>query len=137
VPKTYKDINFISSNKITMKKLTSYSVPMIPNSLMWWLINASSRYFILAFVGLSANGLFAVASRILSLLSIFYQVFNQAWQLSAIEEYENENKSEFYSTVFNNLSSFMLLGTSGLLIVIKPIFDSFFAEEYFIAWKVV
>lgn len=135
--RSYNDLRFANNDKNTIKELIVYAVPMIPNSLMWWLIDASSRYFIRWFVGISANGLFAVASRIPSLLNILYQVFNQAWQLSAIEEYENENKSEFYTNIFNNLSSFMFLGASGILIFIKVVFDTFFATEYFSAWKVV
>ena len=137
-PKTYKNIQFtINSDKTIIKRLVTYSAPMIPNSLMWWLINASSRYFIIWFIGISANGLFAVASRIPSLLKIFYEIFNQAWQLSAIEEFGSENKSKFYTTVFNNLSSFMFLGASGIIIFIKIIFELLFAPEYFSAWRVV
>src|SRR5699024_9233902 len=108
-------------NKYTIKNLLVYSIPLIPNSLMWWLINASSRYFIRIFVGIAANGLFAVASRIPSLLTIVNQVFSQAWQLSAIEEYESENKAEFYTKVFQYLSSIMFLATSAITIIIKII----------------
>src|SRR5699024_8019643 len=77
-PGTYKDLRLSNNNRNTIYKLVYFAVPMIPNSLMWWLINASSRYFITWFVGISANGLFAVASRIPALLNILYQVFNQA-----------------------------------------------------------
>lgn len=134
---SFKDLRFSNNNKSTITNLIYFAVPMIPNSLMWWLINASSRYFIIWFVGISANGLFAVASRIPALLNILYQVFNQAWQLSAIEEYENENKSAFYTNVFSNLSAVLFLGASGIIIFIKVVFDFMFAPEYFAAWKVV
>lgn len=135
--KSFKDLRASNSNKGTIKNLIYYATPMIPNSLMWWLINASSRYFIRWFIGISANGLFAVASRIPSLLNILYQVFNQAWQLSAIEEYESENKSDFYTNVFANLSAVLFIGASGITIIIKIVFDLIFAPEYFSAWKVV
>lgn len=133
---SFKDLRFSNNNKSTITSLIYFAVPMIPNSLMWWLINASSRYFIIWFVGISANGLFAVASRIPALLNILYQVFNQAWQLSAIEEYENENKSAFYTNVFSNLSAILFLGASGIIIFIKVVFDFMFSTEYFTAWKI-
>lgn len=133
---SYKDLRVSKISKNSIQKLVNYAIPLIPNSLMWWLINASSRYFITWFVGLAANGLFAVASRIPSLLNILYQVFNQAWQLSAIEEFESDNKSEFYSKVFDNLSSLLFVGASGIIIFIKIIFEVTFAPEYFVAWKV-
>lgn len=133
----YKNISLIYINSATIKKLLVYSVPLVPNSLMWWLINASSRYFIRGFVGISANGLFAVASRIPSLINIVNQVFSQAWQLSAIEEYKNKNKSVFYSVVFKNLSAVMFLTTSAIIVVVKPIFENLFASEYYSSWQVV
>lgn len=132
---THFDISLIKLKM--MKVLLKYSVPLIPNALMWWLINASSRYFIRFFIDVSANGLFAVASRIPTLINIVTQVFMQAWQLSAIEEFNNKDKSTFYSNVFNYLSSFLFIGTSAVIVVLKPAFDLLFASEYYEAWIVV
>lgn len=123
-------------NNFLSKELLKYSIPMIPNSLMWWLINASSRFFIRYFVGIEANGLFAVSSRIPALINLVNQVFTQAWQLSAIEEFENTSKSEFYSSVFSYLSSIMFIGVSLIMIAIKPIFSTIFSIDYFMAWQV-
>lgn len=135
VGKTYKYVNLKKINKNLTKEMLVYCIPLIPNALMWWVMNASSRYFILFFVGASANGLFAVANKIPSLLSILNQIFFQAWQLSAIEEYDSKNKSNFYSEVFNYFSMSMFLGTSGILIVIKPVMSVLVATEFYHAWK--
>lgn len=70
-----------------IKKMLTYSLPLIPNSFAWWLNNASSRYFILFFLGVSTNGLFAVANKIPALLTMLNNIFFQSWQLSAVEEY--------------------------------------------------
>lgn len=134
--KSYKSVRRSNLDLNLSKKMLSYSIPMIPNSLMWWLINASSRYFIRFFVGVSGNGLFAVASKIPSLITLINQIFTQAWQLSAIEEYENKNKSTFYSNVFSYLVAVLFIGTSILLIIIKFVFSTFFAADYFEAWQV-
>lgn len=135
--KAYTHFDFSLIEKHVMKILLLYSIPLIPNALMWWLINASSRYFIRYFINVSANGLFAIASRIPTLINIVTQVFMQAWQLSAIEEYESKDKSTFYSNVFNYLSSILFLGTSAIIVVLKPGFDFLFAAEYYEAWIVV
>lgn len=137
VGKTYKFINFKKINKTLSKKMLVYCVPLIPNALMWWVMNASSRYFILFFVGANANGLFAVANKIPSLLSILNQIFSQAWQLSAIEEFDSKDKSKFYSEVFNYFSMFMFLGTSAILVVIKVTMDFAVAPEFYTSWKYV
>src|SRR5699024_8153644 len=118
------------------KKLIIYSLPLIPNTLMWWLINASSRYFIAYYVGLSANGLFGIASRIPSLLTLVSQVFNQAWQLSVIDEYDNKNNTSFYSKIFVNFSSIMIISISMIILMLKLAFELLFEASYFEAWQV-
>lgn len=120
-----------------VKDMLGYSIPLIPNSLMWWLINASSRYFIRFFVGAAGNGLFAVASKIPTLINLINQIFSQAWQISAIEEFDSENKSDFYSNVFRSLASVMFIGTSAIVLIVKLFFDHLFSEAYFTSWKVV
>ena len=137
VGKTYKFINLKKINKKLTNQMLIYCVPLIPNALMWWVMNASSRYFILFFVGASANGLFAVANKIPSLLSILNQIFSQAWQLSAIEEYDSKDKSRFYSEVFNYFSMVMFLGTSAILVVIKILMEFAVAPEFYTAWKYI
>lgn len=136
VTKLYKNIDISTVNKDISKALLVYAIPLIPTSIMWSAINASSRYFVLYFVGISANGLLAVASKIPLIINIVSQVFSQAWQISAIEEHENENISEFYTTIFANLSSIMFNVVSFLIIVIKPLFHFFFSTEYYNAWEV-
>ena len=43
--------------------MLKYSAPLIPNTLMWWFINSSSRFAIGYFSGLEANGLYAVSTK--------------------------------------------------------------------------
>lgn len=132
-----RTINYSDMDREYIKNLLNYSIPLVPNSLMWWSINASSRYFIRIFTGIAGNGLFAVASRIPSLLNIANQIFSQAWQLSAIEEFNNENKSSFYSKIFKLLYTILFIGMSIILLFLKSLFYLFFSIDYFLAWKVV
>lgn len=120
-----------------MKEMLKYSIPLIPNAFMWWIISASNRFFILYFVGVEANGLFAVANKIPSFLSILYAIFFQAWQISAIEEFNSKDKSRFYSKIFNLFSMVMFLGSSFLLIFLKYVVANFIAVEYYDSWKTV
>jgi O-antigen/teichoic acid export membrane protein len=59
------EVKPLQIDKNMQKKMLKYSLPIVPNSTMWWLVNSSTRYCILYFVGVSANGLFAVANRII------------------------------------------------------------------------
>ena len=122
-------------NMPLLKQMTKYSIPLIPNSLSWWVMNAADKYAILLMIGASANGLYAVAHKLPSLINICNNLFFQAWQLSAVEESKSEKKSEFYSNVFNVLAVTLFMVAAMLLLLLKPIMNVLAAAEYGEAWK--
>lgn len=135
--KVYRHINFKKVNIRIMEEMLRYSIPLIPNALMWWIMGLSDRYIITYFLGLGANGLYAVANKIPSILNIVNSIFFQAWQMSAIEEVNSKNKSTFFSNVFNIFSVAMLVSTSLLLLNLKFIIGTLVSEDYFESWKYV
>lgn len=120
---------------VIAKKLLRYSIPLIPNSFAWWFTNDVARFVILFFVGTSGNGLYAVASKIPALLTVFFSIFSQAWQISAIKEYRSEDRDYFYSNVFNRLLnvSFVIVGI--ILFFIKPLLSIIIDNSYYSAWE--
>lgn len=133
----FRDINLKKVNKALIKSMLKFSIPLIPNSFMWWLINASNRYFIIYFKGVSVNGLFSVANKIPALLVLFTSIFSQAWQLSAIDEYDSEDNSNFYSKIYNIYFMLLIIGTSTILLILKFIVSKFLSPEYFESWRYV
>lgn len=131
------DIRIKKNRKSNLKKMLSFSVPLIPNSIAWWLTNAVNRYFILYFLGTIANGIFAVANKIPMLLSVLNSIFFQAWQMSAIEEYNSKNVKFFYSRTFSIYSQFLFVSTSLILIILKPLIALMVESSYYEAWKYV
>ena len=134
-----KTVNFLdfSVDFLLQKKMLRYSIPIVPNSTMWWIIGSSTRYFVLNYVGVSANGLYAVANRIPSLLSVLTNIFNQAWQLSSFEEYKSEDTSEFYSNIFNFYSFILYVSSSIILIILKPLMSVYVEQTYFESWTII
>lgn len=137
VVKPWQYIDFGLVSKTNAMMLLRYSVPMIPNAFAWWFTNDANRFFILFFLGASANGIYAVANKIPSILTIFFTVFNQAWQISAVDEYESQSNSTFYSMIFNNLIHFSFLGMAGLLLILKPLMHVLVAPNFYSAWEFV
>lgn len=132
--------NVIDLKKINIKDmfmLLKYSIPLIPNSIAWWINSMIDRYFIILFLGVSFNGIFAVASKIPALISVLNSIFFQAWQISAIQEYESEDKSEFYTLIFSLYSRFIFLGTTFILLILKPLMEFLVSDEFSIAWRYV
>lgn len=129
------DLQFLSFKEI--KRFLKYSIPLIPNSLSWWMTNDASRFFILFFVGVSGNGLFAVSNKIPTVLSVFFGIFAQAWQISAVSEFDQDDAPEFYSKVFNLLISFSFISVGFFVLFIKPFMSIYVSSDFFKAWQYV
>ena len=99
------------------KMLLRYSFPLLPNAISWWITNVSDRTLINVFLGSEFNGIYAVSTKIPTLMTVFYSIFNLAWQQSAILSSSDsvEDKTYFYNTIFNKLYSFLF--SSGILII--------------------
>lgn len=115
---SYIDIH--ACNKSSMKKLLRYSFPLIPNSISMWIVQLSDRLVILAFLGVEANALYAVAQKIPNLLNVMYGVFNLSWQENASEFINDKDSEQYYSFIFDKLFSF-LVGLMAVLIAATPI----------------
>ena len=122
-------------DKVYIKTFLHFCAPLIPTAAMWWVMNASDRYMIAFFMNASANGIYAVANKLPSILSIFENVFYQAWQTTAISTMDDDNRDKIYSNVFNQYVSFLTVGVIGLLFIGKPLIFGLFASDYSDAWK--
>lgn len=114
--KVLQFIDFKIIDKKTVKKLCTYSIPLIPNVISWWVMNVSDRYMITYFLGAAFNGLYAIASKFSSIIVIINSFFSLAWQESAILEYDSKDRDEYYTKMFN---SYMIIQFTGMLVLIS------------------
>lgn len=124
-------------NKAKLKEMLRYSIPLIPNSLMWWIMNAGDKYIINYFLGDSANGIYSIAMKIPTIINLVYTIFMQAWQISAIEENNHEGYADFYDSVFSTLSALMGILSAGIIMLVHFVFSAVLNESYLSAWQYV
>ncbi|MDT2602292.1 oligosaccharide flippase family protein [Enterococcus hulanensis] len=137
VSKVHKQIGISYFDKSLSIEMLKFSIPLIPTYVLWWLVNGASRYFIAFFIGATANGLFAVASKIPSLLNMLSNIFMQSWQISAIEEDNSKDKSIFYSKVFNLYIRLLFLCISGMLVFLRPVMSVIVDVTFYDSWKLI
>lgn len=130
-----KFFNINNWNTHIFKRLIKYSFPLIPNTFSWWLNSVSDRFFIVLLVGASANGIYAMANRIPNMLSVLTGIFFQSWQMSAVEEYNKKDGSNFITNVLSYFISFLFTGGIVILSLIRPIFSVLLSRSYFEGWK--
>ncbi len=127
--------SFRSININFLKRMLLYSIPLIPNNLMWWLMNAGDKYMINYFMGSSANGIYSLSMKLPTILNLIYSIFMQAWQLSALEE--QKSGKTFYTYIFKWTSALLVLCTSCIIVFVKPIFILMIEDSFVEAWKYV
>lgn len=114
-----------------------YSLPLIPNSLFWWIGTSINRFFITGMLGIAVSGMFAAAGKLPNLLNTVYSVFQQAWQLSAFQEAKREGLDHFFSTVFRVLQAMMTL-LCALVSFFAPWLAAVFLQgELYSAWSMI
>lgn len=130
-------LTFKSINYKLRKEMIKYCLPLVPNRASWWLNSSANKYIISGYTGVSELGLFSAASRIPSILTTFQGIFIQAWQLSAITEYNKKNSVGFFSQIYTMYNFTMLMGCSILILFIKPISNFMLGPEFSRAWKLI
>lgn len=82
------------------RTLLSYSLPMVPSAICYWLLSWSLIFFINHYLGLTENGLYAVSAKFSSILTVLTYIFYQTWQQNAIEQYDSPGRDAFFSRIF-------------------------------------
>ena len=125
----------LSFDRDLFVRMSKYSVILIPNTFMWWIINSSDRVVVAAMLGTAANGLLAVAYKLPSIVTVVSTTFTQAWSYSAIREEDSEDRDSFTSRVFNRLVLASGFLTAVLLTFIEPMTCLYVSPEYASAWQ--
>lgn len=98
--KTRIFINLSINTSSSLKRLLSYTLPLIPVSLCYWITTSCDRFFVKHYIGLEMNGLYAVAVRLTLIIQTLSIVFYQSWQETALLQYHSKDRDVFFSKVF-------------------------------------
>lgn len=135
--KLYHYIDFKCTDKRLLKEMISYSWPLIPNTLSWWVTTVSDRYIVIAYCGVAVNGLYSAAYKLPTILSLVVGIFMQAWQLSAVKEYGEGDTEKFYSLMYKYFTMIIFVGGSALIICTQFLSKILFAKDFYEAWRYV
>ena len=119
------------------KDMLAYSAPLVLNAIGWWINSASDRYIVTWICGVAANGIYSVGYKIPSILNVFQTIFNQAWVLSSVKEFDPEDKDGFFVNIYN-IYECLMVGVCALIIVFtRFIARILYAKEFYNAWVYV
>lgn len=129
--KLFRDYRPLGNDKMLRSAMLRYSIPLMPTTIMWWIINVSDTFMVTAIYGSDANGVYAFAYKFPNLTSIVVGIFLQAWHMSAITERNSRTISNFYSNVFSMMQTVMFIAVAGIMLILRPMIMPFFGSEGF------
>ncbi len=122
-------------NKGLIRDMFRYAIPLVPTTIFWWITNISDRYLVMFMMDKSSEGIYAMSYKIPNLMITITGIFNDAWQMSLIEEAKRGKMGKFFAKVFESFKSVMFIVASGLILFIKPITKILIKNDFYIAWK--
>ena len=124
-------------DKVIAKSMVHYSVPLMPNSISWWINNSSDRYIMKSYRSMDELGIYSVAYKIPSIVSTFTSILLSAWEISAVEEFGTEKSRMFFSQMYKHYFEILTILCTVLMMFIKPLTSLLFKKDFYTAWVFV
>jgi len=120
------------------KKITRYSIPLVPASLSMFILNFSDRFFLTKMSSLEQVGIYAVAYKFGILLSqVLGQPFGLIWQSKQFYLYNAKNGSELYNQMLTWLNFIMVFSWVILALFVDEVIKILTPERYWIGASLV
>lgn len=124
--------------KTVYKEMISYSVPLIPMSVSWWITAVSDRYMVRLFVeDPSIADFYSAAYKIPTLVTLLCTVFSQAWSYSSVAENDEKERSSFFSGVFSFYSGLLFVMGAFIMAFCKILTSIMMDPSYYTAWTYI
>jgi len=123
----------IGGNLCKIKKLLRYSVPLIPNSVCWWLLNSGMVYLITQLLGAEHAGVFSLNYKIPSFLIVLSGMIVVVWQGELLALFNNNKLSKAVITKKTYHFFFISIALATVLQLATNVFLLNFYENYYVS----
>lgn len=132
-------LEYIEPKQITKKifvEMIRFSVPLIPTTICWWIVNMSDRFMITYMVNESANGVYAAAYKIPNIMITVTGIFINVWQMSLVnEENRGEKWGKFFTQIYDGFKSVMFVAGTFIILLCKVAAKLLLRNDFYDAWE--
>lgn len=128
--KVYQYIKIELPSKAEVKKFLSYSLPLIPNQISWWMLSASDRTVILWKMGVKFNGIYSVAGKFSNLYSTMYNIFNLSWTELISVHFDEPDREKVFSDLQDTVVKILICMFLGIVSVMPFVFPVMVNSSY-------
>ena len=124
-----RNLNF-KINVYCLKKMIRYGLPLIPLTIMYWMLNSTSRFFLNVFLGLEYTGIYSMVVVIGGAFLLITGPVATAWSPYAMKIAKMDNAPQVFARVFHYLVLLLIpvafffwsVSDFAILILATPIF---------------
>jgi len=121
-----------------LRKIISFSLPLVPAAFSMFIIHFSDRFFIQKFCNLNDLGLYSLGYKFGMILSIIVSVpIFRIWDTQRFEAAKSENGNKMISRIFTYFTAVIIFAGLGICMFVDEIIHIMAASEYQGASKVV
>jgi len=128
-----REIGFPKPNFKGLQRYLAYSIPLISNVALLWVVNSSNRYFIVHFLGLSAAGIYSASYNLGNVISMFlypisYVLFptvSKYW-----EEGDLRNVKRYFEYTTKLFLFLAIPAATGMFVVSQPLLHILATDEF-------
>ena len=137
VAKLYRVISVKKLDAGVAREMLKFSIPYIPTTVMWLITSVSDRYIVTAYRSVEENGLYAVAYKLPTMVSLVSGVFIDAWHFSSVTDADENEKAEFFGTVYDNFMGVMFMCGTFIIAGAQIFTRILVSNAYFESWRYV
>ena len=117
-----------------IKIVLRFSLPLLPGSIAYFLVNMSDRILIDKYLSLSDLGIYSTASTLALMLNIVSYGAYKAFEPHFFKTYGQPGFAAMFGKIRNAFCSVLLFGVLGLAIFAQEFFEIFSNEKFYMAY---
>lgn len=111
-------------------QLLKYGLPLVPISIMYWVMNAADRYFLNGYTNLNQVGLYSLALKIATIMSLFVTAVQMAWGPFAFSIKDDCDAHKTYASALNIYLTASCILSLMIMCVSKLVIYYFSTSQY-------
>ena len=128
--KLYKYISIREYRKTIIRKLWQYSIPLIPNAISWWIIDASDRAIATGFLGIDQNGILAASLKFALLLTGLNYISTLSWTESIAVSIDDDDIQDYFNRMMNMILGIFISLSIGMIACVPFVFSVLINVKY-------
>lgn len=124
-------------NVETIKKLLLFSIPLVPNIILFWIFNSADRLMIKSIIDVETVGIYSIGGKIGHISNLIYTAFAGGWQYFVFSTMKDGDQKDLTRRILEYVSSVAYVSTMMITCISIPMFRLLFTEEYWVAAYIV